>query len=202
VKVVHAEFRATALRPSEIPAARGPEIALAGRSNVGKSSLINRLAGRRALARTSRTPGCTRGLIFYEIDGGRFTLVDLPGYGWAQRSKQERSGWKALIEYYLENREALAGVLVLVDVRRGPEDEERMLAEYLTSSGIAYGWVLTKCDKLSRGRLAARIRELEPDFGGAPAIVTSSETGRGVDAVWRWISEASERRKEAVRGAG
>jgi GTP-binding protein len=202
MKAPHAEFRAAAARVSEIPAARGPEIALAGRSNVGKSSLINRLTGRRGLARTSRTPGCTRGLIFYEIGGGRVTLVDLPGYGWAQRSKQERSGWKALIEYYLENRKTLAGVLVLVDVRRGPGEEERMLTEYLTSAGVAHGWLLTKCDKLSRGRLAARLRELQPDFGGAPAIATSAESGLGMDAVWRWIGEASEKRKEASRDAG
>lgn len=202
MKAPHAEFRAAASRPSEIPAARGPEVALAGRSNVGKSSLLNRLTGRRGLARTSRTPGCTRGLIFYEIGGGRVTLVDLPGYGWAQRSKQERSGWKALIEYYLDNRKALAGVLLLVDVRRGPEEEERMLADYLTHAGIAYGWLLTKCDKLSRGRLAARVRELEPQFGGARAIPTSSESGLGMDTVWRWIGEASEKQKEASRGAG
>jgi GTP-binding protein len=202
VKAPHAEFRAAASRPSEIPAARGPEIALAGRSNVGKSSLINRLTGRRGLARTSRTPGCTRGLIFYEIGGGRVTLVDLPGYGWAQRSKSERTGWKALVEYYLENRKALAGVLVLVDVRRGPEEEERILAEYLTSTGVPYGWLLTKCDKLSRGRLAARIRELQPSFGGAPAIATSSESGLGTDTVWRWIGETTEKQKEASKGAG
>ena len=162
---------------------------------------INRLTGRRGLARTSRTPGCTRGLIFYEIGGGRLTLVDLPGYGWAQRSKQERSGWKALVEYYLETRTALAGVLVLIDVRRGPEEEERMLAEYLTATGVPFGWVLTKCDKLSRGRLAARVRALTPLFEGADALTTSSETGLGIDAVWRWIDGALERGKEEGRGA-
>ena len=202
MKSVRAEFRAAATRPGEIPAASGPEIALAGRSNVGKSSLINRLTGRRGLARTSRTPGCTRGLLFYEIGGGRFTFVDLPGYGWAQRSKQERASWKALVEYYVENRSALAAVLVLIDVRRGPQDEERMLAEYLASRGITFGWILTKCDKLSRARLAARVRELTPAFEGAPALPTSSENGLGMDSVWRWIDTAIARGKEVSRGAG
>jgi GTP-binding protein len=184
-----AEFRAAAKRPAEIPAARGPEIALAGRSNVGKSSLINRLTKTRGLARTSQTPGCTRGLVFYVVDDAStgLSLVDLPGYGWARRSKEEREGWKALVEYYLENRDALVGALVLVDVRRGPEEEERMLAEYLDAAGVPYAWVLTKCDKLGRGKLAARVRELTGELGDADVLATSSASGAGMDEVWRWI---------------
>jgi GTP-binding protein len=201
MKAQRAEFRAAAARASEIPAARGPEIALAGRSNVGKSSLLNSLTGRRGLARTSRTPGCTRGLIFYEIGGGRLTLVDVPGYGWAQRSKEERSAWKALVEYYLETRAALAGVLILVDVRRGPEEEERMLVEYLARARLPYAWVLTKCDKLSRGRLAARVRELGARLGDAAVLATSAEKRTGIGAVWAWIEEAAGRRREESRGA-
>jgi len=198
MKPRRAEFRAAAARAGDIPPPRGPEIALAGRSNVGKSSLINRLTGCRGLARTSRTPGCTRGLIFYEVPG-RVTLVDLPGYGWAQRSKDERAGWKALVEYYVENRTVLSGVLVLVDVRRGPQAEERMLVEYLADAGVPWSWLLTKCDKLGRGRLAARIHELAAELEGAAPIATSSETGKGMDEVWRWIDEAVERRAERNR---
>jgi GTP-binding protein len=199
MQALRAEFRAAAKRPAEIPAPRGPEIALAGRSNVGKSSLINRLTRTRGLARTSQTPGCTRGLIFYAV-GERLTLVDLPGYGWARRSKDEREGWKALVEYYLRNRDELAGVLVLVDVRRGPEEEERMLADYLEDVGLAYAWVLTKCDKLSRGKLAARVRELERALGGAPALATSSESGMGMDAVWSWVHAAAGAKRAQRRG--
>jgi len=188
MKVSHAEFRAAARRPAEIPPAIGPEIALAGRSNVGKSSLINRMVGRRRLARTSSTPGCTRGLIFYAIDD-RLTLVDLPGYGWARRSQAERATWKALVEHYLEHRSELAGVLILVDVRRGPGEEERMLADYLDRAGIAYTWVLTKCDKLGRSRLATRLRELAGEFSMVEPIVASAVRGDGVDRIWRWIGE-------------
>jgi GTP-binding protein len=109
VKIAKAEFRAAASAPAEIPPPVSPEVALAGRSNVGKSTLINALTGRKRLARTSQTPGCTRGLIFYNIDD-RATLVDLPGYGWAKRSKAERAQWKRLVEHYLARREGLAGV--------------------------------------------------------------------------------------------
>jgi len=183
MRITHAEFWAAAGRPAEIPAALRPEIAIAGRSNVGKSSLINRLTGRKKLARTSGTPGCTRGLTFYNIDD-RLTLVDLPGYGWAQRSKSERAGWKALIEYYLERRDELLGVLILVDVRRGPGEEERMLADYLGSRGLSCLWVLTKADKLPRSQLARAIDALCRDHGIEQPIVTSARTGAGVDALW------------------
>ncbi len=189
MKVVRADLWAAATTPAQIPAAQRPEIAVAGRSNVGKSSLINRLVGRKSLARTSGTPGCTRGLIFFNIDD-RLTLVDLPGYGWADRSRAERAGWKRLVESYLANRAELAGVLVLTDIRRGPEAEELMLAEYLEAHGIRFAWVLTKCDKLARSRLAWRVRELAEALGGRPVICTSARTGAGMDAVWHWTRAA------------
>jgi GTP-binding protein len=190
VKVSRAEFMAAASSPGQIPPARTPEVALAGRSNVGKSSLINRLTGRRKLARTSQTPGCTRGLNFYGIDD-RLTLVDLPGYGWARRSKEERTKWKALVEYYLENRSELAGVLILTDARRGPEEEERMLADYLTGAAIPHAWVLTKSDKLGRSELAARVREIAGGLDGARPFATSAHSGRGMDELWAWIDGAA-----------
>ncbi len=193
MRVHEADFWAAAARPQEIPAARGPEIAVAGRSNVGKSSLINRLAGRRRLARTSSTPGCTRGLVFFSLDR-RLTLVDLPGYGWARRSQQERRAWKRLVESYLSDRPSLATVLILVDVRRGPEEEEYELAEFLEHQGVPVTWVATKADKLSRNRLRARVAELERQLGKSP-IVTSARSGWGFDQLWRSIDE----RIEAVR---
>lgn len=180
---------AAATRPTEIPKPHFPELALAGRSNVGKSSLINRLTSRKKLARTSQTPGCTRGLIFFDINE-KLTLVDLPGYGWAKRSHEERDRWKALVETYLLGREVLVGVLILIDVRRGPQEEELMLAEFLRTHQIAYAWVLTKCDKLAKGKLRARIDELGGELVGAELLPTSAKAGSGCDAVWRWMSAA------------
>ncbi len=189
VKVTKAEFAAAAPSIAAIPRAMHPEIAIAGRSNVGKSSLINKMVGRRRLARTSASPGATRGLVFFSIND-EISLVDLPGYGYASRSKKEREGWQALVEHYLSRREELAGVLVLIDVRRGPEEEETMLARFLAHHGLAYAWVLTKCDKLATGRLKKRVEELAPLLGDAPAIVTSARTGRGIEALWAWVSAA------------
>ncbi len=183
-----AEFWAAARNLKEVPSPRAPEIAVAGRSNVGKSTLINRLAGRKRLARTSATPGCTRGLIFYRL-GERMVLVDLPGYGWARRSAAERAAWKPLVEGYLSRRRALAGVLVLVDIRRGPQEEELQLAEYLDAHDIERVWVLTKSDKLSRGEQSRRMAELERTIG-EPMIAVSGETGAGVDAVEHWMAQA------------
>ena len=183
-----AEFWAAARNVTEIPRPRAPEIAVAGRSNVGKSTLINRLTGRKRLARTSATPGCTRGLIFYSI-GERMVLVDLPGYGWARRSVEERAAWKPLVEGYLSERRALAGVLLLTDIRRGPQEEEQQLAEYLDAHGIDRVWVLTKADKLSRAELARRLAELEREIA-EPMIAVSGETGAGIDDVERWMAKA------------
>jgi GTP-binding protein len=188
VKFPLAEFTAAAASPAEIPRGRAPEVALAGRSNVGKSSLINKLTGRRKLARTSQTPGCTRGLNFYALDD-RLALVDLPGYGWARRSKQERDRWKVLVEHYLEKRDVLAGVLILVDARRGAEKEELMLAEYLAAAEIPYVWVLTKSDKLKRAGLAAAVLDLSALPNPRPAVATSAQTGGGIDQLWRAIGD-------------
>ncbi len=193
MRVIRAEFRAQARSPAEIVEARHAEIAMAGRSNVGKSSLINRMVARKALARTSRTPGCTRGLIFYDVDfdrGDSVTLVDLPGYGYASRSQGERAGWQRLVESYLELREELAGVLILVDIRRGPEQEERDLAAFLQEHGIAWALVATKADKLPRSRRARALAAIAATTEGVAVLPTSSSSGEGIDALWRWVREA------------
>lgn len=189
MKVTLAEFRASAATPAAIPAAAHPEVAIAGRSNVGKSSLINRMTGRRGLARTSRTPGCTRGLIFYDINDA-LTLVDLPGYGYASRSQAERRQWKTLVERYLATREELAGVLILVDCRRVPQEEELEFAAYLSSVGLVYAFVLTKTDKLGRAALARQGALLRASFEPAPLIATSAESGAGIESLWKWIRAA------------
>ena len=194
MKIRQAEFIAAARTPNAIPAATAPEVAVAGRSNVGKSSLINRLAHRKKLARTSSTPGCTRGLIFYDFDDV-VRIVDLPGYGWAKRSQAERELWKELVEHYLSDRPTLKGVLILFDIRRGPEQEELDLAEYLASIEIPYAWVATKADKLKQSKLAQRRRELAEDFQDIPFVESSSTTGRGMTDVWRWMQEVIAARR-------
>ncbi len=151
---------------------------------------------RKALARTSNTPGCTRGIIFFRINE-RTTLTDLPGYGYAQRSKAERARWSKLIEGYLREREQLAGALILVDVRRGPEDEEIDLAGFLTECGVPYLWVLTKADKIKRAQLQKRLDELAPLLAGAPCVVTSAKTRAGIDGLWKWIEAASNADSDA-----
>ncbi|HEY2773430.1 MAG TPA: ribosome biogenesis GTP-binding protein YihA/YsxC [Candidatus Binatia bacterium] len=195
MKISQAEFRAGAATIASLPPARHPEIAVSGRSNVGKSSLLNRMTGRKGLARTSRTPGCTRGLMFFDINDA-MTLVDLPGYGYASRSQAERATWKKLVEHYLSTREELAGALVLADVRRGPEKEEQELAEYLESVGVPYAIVLTKTDKLKRSALASQTAAIRKMVAPAIVLQTSSETGAGMDEVWRWIRAAVESEPE------
>lgn len=195
MRVHRAEFRAAATTVSSLPAAVHPEIAVAGRSNVGKSSLLNAMTGRRGLARTSRTPGCTRGLLFFDVDDW-MTLVDLPGYGYASRSQTERLAWKKLVEHYLATRQELAGVLILVDVRRGPEEEEAELAAYLDAVGVAYAFVATKADKLKRSALAQQVARIRTAVEPAVVLPTSSEKGAGIDTLWRWIRAAIETEPE------
>jgi GTP-binding protein len=189
MKIVRAEFRAAATAPANVPSAVHPEVAMAGRSNVGKSSLLNAMTGRRGLARTSRTPGCTRGLLFYDVNDA-FTLVDLPGYGYASRSQTERTAWKKLVERFLSTRQELAGVLILIDARRGPEEEEHELAAYLDSVGLPYAFVATKTDKLKRSQLAQQLAKLRRAVAPAIVLATSSDTGSGMDEVWRWVRAA------------
>jgi GTP-binding protein len=208
-RVVHAEFVAGATDASNLPPPTLVEVAFAGRSNVGKSSLLNATMQRRGLARTSSTPGCTRQLNVFEVrcaDGLALRFVDLPGYGWARRSKSERSEWQGMIEGYLRKRAGLRAVVVLVDVRRGLEEEERQLVEFLREPRLVSDpkpleviLVATKVDKLGA---AARKPALEAIGKGAVAVAGarpigfSAVTGEGREALWGRIRHA------AIGGAG
>lgn len=167
-----------------------PQIAFAGRSNVGKSSLINRLLGRRSVARVSRTPGRTREINFFRIND-EFVLADLPGYGYARISKERRAMWGPLIETYLGNTQALRGVVQLVDIRHEPTRDDRAMLEFLRSLGLPAVVVLTKADKLSRSGAAARHVELADELGLAEEqiIPFSAETGLGRDQLARAVEE-------------
>lgn len=166
-----------------------PQVAFAGRSNVGKSSLLNALVGHKRLAHVSKTPGRTRGLAFFEIEG-KFAFVDLPGYGYAKVSREERDAWKVLVEGYLSSCRLLRKVYLLVDVRRGPGEEERMLSSYLSKQGLPARWVGTKVDKLSsveRTAVPARFAGPEESGKGSEPLLVSARTREGIDLLWRDI---------------
>jgi GTP-binding protein len=186
--VTAAEFLGAAATPGGGPPPGPPEVAIAGRSNVGKSSLINCLLGRRGLARTSRTPGRTRQLNFFLVNDA-FVLVDLPGYGFAVGPEAERRAWGPLVETYLEERRTLRGVLVVVDARRGIDPEEDDLLAYLAALRLPAAVAATKLDKLGRaaGR-SALAGVAERLGGGVPLVGFSARSGEGRVPLWRVVS--------------
>jgi GTP-binding protein len=178
-----ADFVAGAARLDRLPPASLPEIAFAGRSNVGKSALLNRLVNRRGLARVSKTPGRTQQINFFAVDE-RLLLVDLPGYGFARVPLAVKADWRRLVEGYLTGRRTLRAVVVLVDVRRGIVEDDARLLDFLAAHGIAALLVATKIDKLSRD---ARRRSLDAMAQQRPGIAPmpfSSVTGEGAAALW------------------
>lgn len=199
-EIVHADFVAAAGPGSSLPE-HGPEIAFAGRSNVGKSSLINTLTGRKNLVRVGATPGVTRTLTQFAVQtraGRSFALVDLPGYGFAQRSKAERQQWAQLIEHYLREREQLVAVVLLVDPRRGVEEDDQALVDFVSapSAGVRpppeMFVVATKIDKVPRSSSQAALRAIKVP-AGLPVIGWSSVSGQGKSELGRRISLALER---------
>jgi GTP-binding protein len=186
----HATFITGAAQWEQLPPDGGPEVAIVGRSNVGKSSLLNALLKRKNLAYTSKTPGKTQQLNFFEIDN-RFYLVDLPGYGYAKAPKSARDEWAQLQERYLAERASLRGVVHLIDSRHPPMDSDTSLIERLRDVGVPHLLALTKADKLSgNGRAQARRRmdeclsELNVE---RPVVLTSAKSNRGLPALRSWI---------------
>ena len=195
MRVTAARFETAAGRPGQEPPAGLPELAIAGRSNVGKSSFINALLGRRGLARTSRTPGRTRQINFFVVNE-RFRVVDLPGYGFAVGPEREREAWGPLVETYLRERTRLCGVVVLVDARRGLDGEEIELLGFLAEHERPALLVATKIDKLGRGAALTTLRKLAGAAGAAvPVVGFSAKSGEGRDRVWKqlgaWVDAAA-----------
>lgn len=180
-------FVAGAQRLVDIPAMGLPEVAFAGRSNVGKSSLINALTGRKALARASATPGRTQQINFFDL-GGQMMLVDLPGYGYAAASKSKVEHWNAVVQGYLKNRHALRRVCVLIDARHGIMAADQDTMEMLDEASVPYVCILTKADKTKPADLAALTEKVEAELdnykGAFPKLyVTSASSGGGISTL-------------------
>jgi GTP-binding protein len=188
-----AEFVTSAVKKSQYPPEALPEIAFAGRSNVGKSSLINTLVNRKHLVKTSSTPGRTQLINFFDINKN-LTFVDLPGYGYARVPAAVRKKWGPMIETYLSTRQTLKGVVIIMDIRRLPREEEQNLIHWLAHYSIASILVLTKTDKLSKTKLikqqAAIVKALV--VAKEDVILFSAKTRRGKDIVWDSILSLTE----------
>jgi len=193
MKIQTAEFMLGVANLEQLPHEGLPEIALGGRSNVGKSSMLNKLTGRKKLARISRTPGKTRELNLYKIDN-QMILVDLPGYGFAKVPDHVKEKWGQLVESYLNSREELAAVVQLVDARHPPTGDDIQMYEWIRHYQVPSLIAVTKVDKISRGKRAAALRSvqelLEPDET-TPVVFFSGETGEGSKELLGWMREAA-----------
>ena len=198
ININNVALKMSAGNPRQFPSDQRAQIAFSGRSNVGKSSLINSLLNRKSLARVSATPGKTITVNFYDVDGQLY-LVDLPGYGFARRSPEEKKAWSALTDGYFvknPNFDRLKAVNQLIDIRVGPTDDDIMMINYLIETRVPFRVVYTKIDKLSKTSLAETVKKWENEhFGkaGIEPILFSSVSGEGKDRVWKEIMDAAER---------
>jgi GTP-binding protein len=191
MKITSAEIVISAVKPEQYPDNNLPEFALAGRSNVGKSSFINKMINRKNLARTSSKPGKTQTLNFFLINES-FYFVDVPGYGFAKVSKKEREAWGKMIETYLTTREQLRAVVLIVDLRHAPTKDDVMMYEFLKHYEIPTVIIATKADKIPRGKWQKHVKVVRETLNvveGDPVIIFSSETGQGKDEAWAALQQ-------------
>lgn len=191
MKVVSAEFIKSAMKPSEYPPGNFPEVAIAGKSNVGKSSLINTLVNRKNLAKTSSTPGRTQMINFFRVNG-EISLVDLPGYGYARAPLDVRKNWKPMVESYLQTRKEIRLVVLILDARRGASAEDLDLLDWLGYHSTPSLIILTKADKLTQVDRARQKKNLEetPLFAGKTSLFFSAISGEGKKELWNRILES------------
>ncbi len=192
-KLKTTQFITSAVEPGGYPDPGPPEVAFAGRSNVGKSSLINCLTRRKKLVKVSQTPGRTQQINFFDLNQGELYLVDLPGYGFAKVPKVMKASWKQMVESYLETRSTLRAVVVILDIRREPTGDDIMLLDYLKARGIPVIICVTKADKFSNNKRISRLAKLKPvltpyDPGFVPV---SALNAMGWETTWRRIWEMS-----------
>jgi len=173
-------------------------VAFAGRSNVGKSSLLNRLVRRRSLARVSKTPGRTQQINFFAL-GEALMLVDLPGYGFARVPLSVQASWRALVERYLASRKQLCGVVVIIDVRRGLREEDQRLLDFLDAHGIPVAIVATKVDKLGRGARTKQLAAIAADEPDCDLVPFSALSGEGLEDVWAAVRKLQNRGRKLLR---
>jgi len=188
--VLQADFVISAVSERDFPQEGIPEVVFAGRSNVGKSSLINRLAGNKRLARTSSTPGKTQSINFYRLNGS-FFFVDLPGFGYAEAGKFAIRQWKKLIEQYFRNRSVIVLAIQLVDSRIAPTSLDLQLSEWLENLKIPRMLVATKSDKMSNNQKGAQLRAISETFGGQSVVLCSVVTGTGCNEIWKRVLQAT-----------
>ncbi len=196
MKIKSAELETVCGITSVLPANTLPELAFAGRSNVGKSSLINKLLNRKSLARTSSQPGKTRTINFYRINQA-FYFVDLPGYGYAKVSKEIKEKWGRMIERYLQTSAQLKNIFLLLDIRHAPTENDRQMYAWIRAQGLEPVLILTKADKIKRNQLAKQQKLIAAALGagaGTVMIPFSALTGQGTEEIWQYI-------ETAVRGA-
>lgn len=180
---------------SKLPQNQKPEIAFAGKSNVGKSSLINGLVNRKSLARTSGQPGKTQTINFYNINDAMY-LVDLPGYGYAKVSQKEREQWGKMIERYLHGSKQLKAVFLLVDIRHAPSANDKMMYEWILHQGFEPILIATKLDKIKRSQVAKQIKQLKDGLGvveGTKVFPFSALTKQGREEIWAQMDELLEK---------
>jgi len=217
IQVVSTEFLKTAVKPADWPRGEFPEVAFVGRSNVGKSSMLNALSKKRKLARVSNTPGRTRALQFFELryrtnPAARPRVVrfcDLPGYGYAKVSKDERTKWTAMIDGYIRERSPLRAVVLIVDARHEPMESDHDALRFLTEAGRVVVVAATKMDKLARTKRGAALKVVEKSLSlpAGTAVPFSAEEGTGADALWNRIhalcsAAAAEAGGVVVEGEG
>lgn len=182
-RILQARIVISAVKSEQYPPEVWPEVALAGRSNVGKSSMINRIVNRRNLARTSSTPGKTQTINFYAINE-KYSLVDLPGYGYAKVSKTQKAGWGPMMERYMTSRPQLRAVIQLIDIRHPPSNEDKQMQQWLQHIGIPSPIVATKADKISKGRRAQHIKVIRQELQvpkDIPILAFSAHSGEGTE---------------------
>ncbi|MDX8397947.1 MAG: ribosome biogenesis GTP-binding protein YihA/YsxC [Mariprofundaceae bacterium] len=197
----HTIFIQSVADTTQFPAFDLPHIAIAGHSNVGKSTLLNALFDRKNMVKTSKKPGCTRLLNLFEVDQ-KLMVIDLPGYGYARAPKGEKKQWAKLIEQYLRGSVAPQLVLVLLDIRHGPKDSDLLMIEWLNEANIRWIPVATKADKLSGNHRSKRLQEMCAAMGGVrKPLATSSSQGRGIETLRELIITELQTQQEGAWGS-